>query len=380
MRILVTGNMGYIGPVLIRYLRMHRPDAWIAGYDTGFFGHCLTDAQILPEIQADVQFFGDVRQISRDILENVDAVVQLAAISNDPMGNKFAMPTYEINHHASVRLAEMARDAGVKRWIFASSCSMYGAAGDGPRREGDALNPLTAYARSKMATEESLKAMDRGSMVVTALRFATACGMSPRLRLDLVLNDFVACALTNREITVLSDGTPWRPLIHVEDMARAIDWALGRTAEEGGDFLAVNAGSDSWNYQVRDLADAVAARVSDVRVSINTAAPPDLRSYRVNFDLFRELAPNHQPQVSLNQAIDEIKHGLERMRFSDGAFRNSSFMRLKVLEAHIEAGRLSDNLSWIVPRKALSINFENFAALDAIARATQLEPMHYSRE
>ncbi|WP_134499371.1 NAD-dependent epimerase/dehydratase family protein [Microvirga pakistanensis] len=345
MRILITGNMGYVGPVLVRHLRMQRPEAWIAGYDTGYFGHCLTDASLLPECQANVQVFGDVRQIPRDALSGIDAVIQLAAISNDPMGSKFETPTNEINHLASVRLAEMARDAGVKRYIFASSCSMYGAAGDRPRLETDPLNPLTAYARSKLATEESLRTMDRGDMVVTALRFATACGMSPRLRLDLVLNDFVACALANGEITVLSDGTPWRPLIHVEDMARAIDWALERTSE-AGDFLAVNAGSEAWNHQVRDLANAVADMIPGVRVTINADAPPDRRSYRVDFSLFRKLAPDHQPQVSLAAAIGGLKKGLERMNFKDGAFRNSSFMRLKVLEEHISAGRLSNDLYW----------------------------------
>jgi len=345
MRILIAGNMGYIGPVLVRHLRMQHPEAWIAGYDTGYFGHCLTDAGLLPECRADVQFFGDIRRITQDALSGIDAVVQLAAISNDPMGNTFEVPTNEINHLASVRLAELARDAGVKRYVFASSCSMYGAAGDRPRREDDPLNPLTAYARSKLATEEGLRAMDRGGMVVTALRFATACGMSPRLRLDLVLNDFVACALANREITVLSDGTPWRPLIHVEDMARAIDWALERTSG-AGEFLAVNAGSDEWNYQVRDLAHAVADMIPGVRVSINADAPPDRRSYRVDFSLFRQFAPGHQPQVSLSRAIDGLRKGLEQMNFRDGAFRNSSFMRLKVLEEHISSGRLNEALYW----------------------------------
>jgi nucleoside-diphosphate-sugar epimerase len=324
---------------------MQRPEAWIAGYDNGYFGHCLTDAGLLPECEANVQFFGDVRQIPQEALSGIDAVIQLAAISNDPMGSKFEAPTNEINHLASIRLAEMARDAGVKRYIFASSCSMYGAAGDRPRREADPLNPLTAYARSKLATEDSLRAMDCGDMVVTALRFATACGMSPRLRLDLVLNDFVACALASGEITVLSDGTPWRPLIHVEDMARAIAWALERTSE-AGEFLAVNAGSDEWNYQVRELASAVANSIPGVRVSINGDAPPDKRSYRVDFSLFRRLAPDHQPQVSLSAAIDGLKKGLEQMNFRDGAFRNSSLMRLKVLEEHISAGRLNDALHW----------------------------------
>lgn len=347
MKILITGNMGYVGPVLTRYLRARYPHAVIIGYDSGFFGHCLTGAGLLPEAQADVQHFGDARLLPTSLLEGVDAVVQLAAVSNDPMGNRYEAVTDDINHRAAVRTAELARDAGVKNYVFASSCSMYGAAEGGPRRETDQLNPLTAYARSKVATERGLQTIELGGMVATALRFATACGMSPRTRLDLVLNDFVACALAAGEITVLSDGTPWRPLIHVEDMARAIDWAIHREAGNGGQFLAVNTGCNEWNYQVRDLANAVAEAIPDTRVSINTDAPPDKRSYSVDFSLYRELAPGHQPQVSLAEAILGLKNGLEGMNFRDASFRNSQFMRLKVLERHMEEGRLGEDLHWI---------------------------------
>ncbi|MGA1859687.1 SDR family oxidoreductase [Azospirillum sp. 11R-A] len=347
MKILVTGNMGYVGPVLVRHLRARHPDANIIGFDSGFFGHCLTGSELLPEARLDAQYFGDVRTLPKELLQGVDAVVQLAAVSNDPMGNRFEAITDDINHRAAVRVAELARDCGVKRYVFASSCSMYGAAEGGPRKEADALNPLTAYARSKVATERGLQAMDRGDMVVTALRFATACGMSDRLRLDLVLNDFVACALATGEITVLSDGSPWRPLIHVVDMARAIDWALHRTADQGGGLLAVNTGSDQWNYQVRDLANAVAEAIPGTRVSINTDAPPDKRSYQVDFSLFRQLAADHQPQVTLAKAIAGLRDGLEGMNFRDAAFRNSQFMRLKVLERHMAEGRLGDDLNWI---------------------------------
>ena len=171
--------------------------------------------------------------------------------------------------------------------------------------------------------------------------------MSPRLRLDLVLNDFVACALASREITVLSDGSPWRPLIEVRDMARAIEWALVRPAEAGGQYVAVNVGADIWNYQVRDLANAVAAAVPGTSVSINTDAPPDKRSYKVDFAKYRALAPDHQPQISLEQAIAGLVEGMSRMDFDDANFRSSQFMRLKVLEAHMAAGRLDSGLHWI---------------------------------
>lgn len=347
MKVLITGNMGYIGPVLVKHLRATHPEATIIGYDSGFFGHCLTNAAVAPEVRVDVQYFGDIRDFPAELLRDVDAVVHLAAVSNDPMGNRFEAVTEAINYKASIRIAELARDNGVKRFVFASSCSMYGAAEGGSRKENDALNPLTAYARSKAATEEALANMERGDMIVTALRYSTACGMSDRLRLDLVLNDFVACALSSGEITVLSDGTPWRPLIDVKDMSRAIEWAITRSKENGGQLVRVNVGSDDWNYQVKDLAHAVAKAVPGTRVSINTNAPPDKRSYSVDFSYYRSLAPDHQPRVSLGQAISELKAGMQAMNFKDVNFRASQFMRLKVLEKHMAEVRLNENLRWV---------------------------------
>jgi len=182
--------------------------------------------------------------------------------------------------------------------------------------------------------------------VTTALRFATACGMSARLRLDLVLNDFVACAISSGDITVLSDGTPWRPLIDVKDMSRAIDWAIDRTSEDGGSFLPINTGSKEWNYQVKDLANAVANIIPGTKVSINVDAQSDQRSYRVDFTLFEKLAPNNQPIVSIDQSIREIKEGMESMNFIDSNFRASDYMRLRVLNGHIESRRLDDDLRW----------------------------------
>ena len=215
MRILITGSMGYVGPILTRHLRQKFPDAELIGFDTAFFAHNLTGAARLPESLLDRVHFGDIRNFPPELLDGVDAVVHLAAISNDPMGKEFEGVTEAINEKASVALAQMAEQRGVGRFVFASSCSIYGAAEGRPKRESDALNPLTAYARSKVAMENALRASNAGEMTVTCLRFATACGMSDRLRLDLVLNDFVASALATGEITVLSDGTPWRPLIDV---------------------------------------------------------------------------------------------------------------------------------------------------------------------
>jgi nucleoside-diphosphate-sugar epimerase len=223
---------------------------------------------------------------------------------------------------------------------------VYGSADDRPRTEESEVGPLTAYAKSKVFTEQALSSLASDDFRVTCLRFATACGMSDRLRLDLVLNDFVACAVSTRRITVLSDGTPWRPLIDVRDMARAIEWAVERGVDSGGTFLVVNAGSDVWNYQVHELARAVAEVVPGTEVSINRDAPPDKRSYRVDFSLFRALAPAHQPQADLLGTIDALRKGLAAIDFDDPNFRNSSFMRLRVLADLRSRGLLNETLEW----------------------------------
>ena len=276
MKILITGNMGYIGPCVVDRLRQSYPGAMLMGLDIGYFANCLTNADTLPECYVDVQYFADIRKIEKNFLDDIDAVVHLSAISNDPMGNRFEKVTFDINYHASFDLAKKAKDAGVKKFVFASSCSMYGSADDGPRTEISPLNPLTAYAKSKVYTEKALETLADKNFVVTSLRFSTACGMSKRLRLDLVLNDFVAGAVASKKITILSDGSPWRPLINIKDMARAIDWAIRRDGSIGGNFLAVNIGSEEWNYQVKDLAAAVAKVIPGVDVSINKNAQPDL--------------------------------------------------------------------------------------------------------
>jgi len=346
MKILIVGNMGYVGPVLTKHLRQAYPQASLIGFDAGLFAHCLIGSAPLPEIYLDRQVFGDVRNIDKTVLEGVDAVVNLAAISNDPMGNRFEDVTLAINYKAAVELAATAKRAGVQSYVFASSCSVYGCAEEGAKQESSKLDPLTAYARSKVMAEKELVPMANERFTVTCLRFATACGMSDRLRLDLVLNDFVAGAFTQKKIVVMSDGTPWRPLINVKDMARAIDWAVGRSAEKAGVGLIVNVGSNEWNCQVRNLAHAVAAAIPGVEVSINKNAPPDKRSYRVSYDLFKQLAPKFQPLSDLKSTILELKEGLERARFSDHAYRESQYMRLNVINKFRDAGLLTDNLEW----------------------------------
>ena len=349
MKILITGNMGYVGPSVVNELRASYPDSTLVGFDIGYFGNCVTSADILPECRVDIQYFGDIRQFPEEILNGVDAIVHLAGISNDPIGNRFEDVTLDINYRSSIDLAKKATSAGVRSFVFASSCSVYGSADDNARTEKCELNPLTAYAKSKVFTEKELEPLASEKFKVTCLRFSTACGWSDRLRLDLVLNDFVAGAVASKQITILSDGTPWRPLINVKDMARAIGWAIGRDVNQGGEYLAVNIGSDEWNYQVKDLAEAVAKVIPDTDVSINDNAQPDKRSYRVNFELFRKLAPSHQPKNDLITSIRELKDGLEAMGFTDGAFRTSRHMRLTVLTELQERGLLNNKLQWIKP-------------------------------
>jgi len=347
MKIIVVGNLGYIGPTLVDQLRSTYPDGTLIGYDIGYFAHCLTNPSRLPELNLDMQVFGDVRNFPEDLLKGVDAIVNLAAISNDPMGNKYEDVTMEINYKAAVNLAKMAKENGVKAYVYASSCSMYGLADDSPRKEGDKLNPLTAYARSKVATEEGLEKLADENFIVTCNRFATACGWSNRLRLDLVLNDFVAGALTSKHISILSDGTPWRPMINTRDMARSMDWAVARPGSNGGNFLAVNTGSNIWNTNILSLAEATAEVIPGVDISINPDAPPDKRSYRANFDLYKKLAPNHQPVEDLISTVKEIKDNLIEMDFQDENYRESQLIRLKVIGRLQQNGWLNDRLQWI---------------------------------
>ena len=349
MQILVTGNLGYVGPAVVARLRSEHPKAILAGLDIGYYHDCATVSATSTGPLLNVQHFADIRRFPGEVLDGVDAIVHLAAISNDPIGNRFEDATIDINHRASIALARAAKAAGVKAFVFASSCSMYGAAEDGVRTEDSPLNPLTAYARSKVFTERDLEPLASRAFRVTSLRFSTACGWSDRLRLDLVLNDFVAGAVASGEISILSDGSPWRPLIDIKDMARAIDWAISRDGSEAPAFLAINVGSGQANYQVKDLAEAVAAAIPGTRISISKDARPDKRSYRVDFELYRKLAPAHQPAVGLDQSIRELKSGLESMGFRDTGFRDSRYIRLNVLMELRKKGLLNDKLMWTRP-------------------------------
>ncbi len=347
MNILITGNLGYVGPNLIKYLKKNYPADKLFGFDIGYFSNCVTTPFRMPETMLEAQYFGDVRNFSEHLLKGIDAVIHLAAISNDPMSSQFEEITYAINHKASIDIAKKAKNAGVKSFVFASSCSVYGFAADGARVESSDLNPLTAYAKSKVLTEEDLQPLADDNFKVTCLRFATACGMSDRLRLDLVLNDFAASAIANKKISILSDGTPWRPLINTLDMARAMGWSVNRETSKGGNFLLMNVGSNVWNYQVKEIAGFVKEQFPEVEISINPNAQPDKRSYRVNFDFFNSLAPDFTPKITIQQSIADLLNGLNAIKFNDADFRQSNLIRLNMINSLKTNNFIDDNINWV---------------------------------
>jgi nucleoside-diphosphate-sugar epimerase len=348
MKLLITGNLGYVGPGVVKEFRKHYPDSEIIGYDVGYFSKYITNTGPAPENYLNAQFYGDVRNFPENLLKGVDTVIALAAISNDPIGNKFEKPTLDINYRAAVEIAVKAKRQGVKKFIYASSCSVYGAAEDMARTETSDVNPLTAYAKSKIYAENELATLADQNFQITCHRFATACGMSERLRLDLVLNDFVAGAITSGEIGILSDGTPWRPLINVLDMARAMRWSHERKNENGGVFLVVNTGSNQWNFMVKELAEKVQLFLPKTKISINTHATPDKRSYRVDFSLFEKLAPNHQPVYSLEDSVKGLIDGYMAIGFTDKNFRNSNLMRLNIINDLLKNGFINSDLRFVV--------------------------------
>jgi nucleoside-diphosphate-sugar epimerase len=346
MRILVAGNMGYIGPGIVRELRMRWPGAVLIGLDIGFFAHCLTTTGTLPELLLDRQIFADVREITPETFPPCDVVVYLAALSNDVLGDFHEEATLGINYRSAIRLAGIAKDAGARAFVFASTCSVYGFAEDAPRDERSPVDPLTVYARSKVLAERDLELLADESFLVSCLRFGTACGMSERLRLDLVLNDFVAAAITSGEIRVMSDGTPWRPMIDVRDMARATAWTVARRAEDGGAFLIANVGSPECNMRVRDLAERVASLIDGTTIRMNPDAQPDRRSYRVDFSRFQRLAPDAMPRVGIEESVRALVAGLKAIGFRDAAFHRSPLMRIETLKRLRDAGRLTADLGW----------------------------------
>lgn len=342
MRILVTGNLGYIGSVVVPHLKRNLPDCEIIGLDIALFSSCFSNAIVSPDIFLTQQLFGDVRTVDQNVFKDIDAVVHLAAISNDPIGNRFEDITDAINFRATARIATLAKQAGVKHFIFASSCSVYGYHDDAPRTESSETAPLTAYAVSKIRAEEALYKLADRDFLVTCHRFATACGSSPRIRLDLVLNDFVFNALKSSAIRILSNGTPWRPLISVNAMARAIEWSCNRPIDAGGEFLIINTGHNDWNYQVLTIAEKV-RDIIPCSIQINDAAASDSRSYKVDFSLYKKLAPDFYVADELASTIKELSLMLSGIA-ANVEFKQ--FIRLETIQQLIQQKHLSADFTW----------------------------------
>jgi len=345
MKILITGNMGYVGPLVVSALRKSFNNCYIYGIDSGFFAHCLLDKDAaMSEVVVNQQHFLDIRDILPSNLKGIDHVIHLASISNDPMGKLYEDQTWDINSLASSRLAEMAKNAGVKSFTFASSCSIYGQGDDHPRTENDRVNPLTTYAKSKFFLEEALKPLAYKNFKVTCLRFATACGWSSRCRFDLVVNDFVASAMASKKITILSDGSPWRPMIHVQDMAKALVWGIER--ESGGNYLVVNAGANQNNFQVKDLAKIVASVIPNTVIEIAKNGGPDKRSYRVSFDALEKLTNSAFIEWSVKAAAEDLFEKLKGIQFKDQDLQSSRYIRFNVLKKMQSTGLLDLDLRW----------------------------------
>lgn len=342
MNILVTGHRGYIGAVMVPMLLEagHR----VTGLDCDLYRDCdfvpAGPLAMVPELQI------DLRDVSVDHLRGFDAIVHLAALSNDPLGDLAPEHTYDINLHASVRLARLAKEAGVGRFLYSSSCSVYGAAGDAPLDEDAGFNPVTPYGESKIQVELAVRDLADASFCPTYFRNATAYGVSPRLRMDLVLNDLVANAVETGEIVVKSDGTPWRPLVHIRDISAAFLAVLAAPAEAVCN-QAFNIGRTDQNFQVRELADMVAARVPGSRVAYAAGGGPDKRSYRVNFDRVSECVPGFHATWTVERGIEEL---LAAFRASPSpVLGDESFIRLRTIRRHMAAGELSDQLRWREP-------------------------------
>ena len=347
MKIVVTGNLGYIGPELGKSLKNYFEKSTLIGIDTGLFLQCITSNERLGDTFYDEQKFCDIRNISIDDLKNCDAVVSLAAVSNDPIGNVFEDATREINLEANCRLANLCAQIGVQKFIFASSCSMYGAGGENAKKENDFTTPLTTYAKSKIGVEETLNNTFLNSETkLIFLRFATACGASDRLRLDLVLNDFVASAIKYKNISLLSDGSPWRPLIDVSDMAKAIIWAIINKFNDSAP-LSINIGSNEWNFNISQLAKSVAELIKGTKISFDPNAPKDNRSYRVDFTLYKTLGGSFYPAGTLDESIDRLAKMILKLDLPKDSFRNTKYIRLNHIRHLLSSGKINKQLRWL---------------------------------
>lgn len=340
MRVLITGHKGYIGAVAVPIVQAAGHD--VSGLDIDLFANCDfgKEPAPIPEIRK------DLRTIVKKDLDGFDAVIHFAALSNDPLGNLNADLTYDVNHRASVKLAQLAKEAGVKRFVFASSCSTYGAAGDDFLDETSTLNPVTPYGESKVLAERDIAKLADDSFCPTFMRNATAYGASPRLRLDIVLNDLVAAALTTGLVYMKSDGTPWRPIVHIRDIIGAAAAVL-ETPREAVFNETFNVGLTEENFRIRELAEIVAEIVPGCRIEYAPGGGPDLRCYRVNFEKIKQHVPAFRPQWTARKGAQELYDSYREAGLTLEDIQEGRYIRLAEIRRLREAGKLDESLFFV---------------------------------